>query len=210
MKLQHIKGMASPTGKKIMKDIEKNRLKVSYRKFGLLKRALAKGKLDTRRYHGLNLTNVGNPKKNTIEFRTSNGTLNPEVIKKNVYLYASVLKTARTMALEPEKLQEQMQQFYRTDVTEQEKVQSFLNLVFENEEDRKIYEERWQSVKDATVFVKNQGDFLQGTFKRDEFKAIAKRTPATLAKEAFCKLKQMARESREETKGRETYDGPEL
>lgn len=210
MKLQHIKGMASPTGKKIMKDIEKNRLKVSYRKFGLLKRALAKGKLDTRRYHGLNLTNVGNPKKNTIEFRTSNGTLNPEVIKKNVYLYASVLQTARTMALEPEKLQEQMQQFYRTDVTEQEKVQSFLNLVFENEEDRKIYEERWQSVKDATVFVKNQGDFLQGTFKRDEFKAIAKRTPATLAKEAFCKLKQMARESREETKGRETYDGPEL
>ena len=202
--------MASPTGKKIMKDIEKNRLKVSYRKFGLLKRAVAKGKLDTRRYHGLNLTNVGNPKKNTIEFRTSNGTLNPEVIKKNVYLYASVLQTARTMALEPEKLQEQMQQFYRTDVTEQEKVQSFLNLVFENEEDRKIYEERWQSVKDATVFVKNQGDFLQGTFKRDEFKAIAKRTPATLAKEAFCKLKQMARESREETKGRETNDGPEL
>ena len=128
--------MASPTGKKIMKDIEKNRLKVSYRKFGLLKRALAKGKLDTRRYHGLNLTNVGNPKKNTIEFRTSNGTLNPEVIKKNVYLYASVLQTARTMALEPEKLQEQMQQFYRTDVTEQEKVQSFLNLVFESEEDR--------------------------------------------------------------------------
>ncbi len=42
------------------------------------------------------------------------------------------------MALEPEKLQEQMQQFYRTDVTEQEKVQRFfLNLVFENEEDRK-------------------------------------------------------------------------
>ena len=75
---------------------------------------------------------------------------------------------------------------------------------------RKIYEERWQSVKDATVFVKNQGDFLQGTFKRDEFKAIAKRTPATLAKEAFSKLKQMARESREKTKGRETYDGPEL
>ena len=50
-----------------------------------------------------------------------------------MYLYASVLQTARTMALEPEKLQEQMQQFYRTDVTEQEKVQSFLNLVFENE-----------------------------------------------------------------------------
>ena len=33
-----------------------------------------------------NQNNVGNPKKDTIEFRTSNGTLNPEVIKKNVYL----------------------------------------------------------------------------------------------------------------------------
>ena len=41
-------------------------------------------------------------------------------------------------------------------------------------------------------------------------KQLLKRTPATLAKEAFCKLKQMARESREETKGRETNDGPEL
>lgn len=76
------------------------------------------------------------------------------------------------MALEPEKLKEKVEQFYKTDVTEQEKVDNFLNLMFENEEDKKIYKERLESVKEAPVFVKNEKDFLQGTFKRDEFKKI--------------------------------------
>lgn len=200
----------SPTGQKIMNAIHKDKLKVSYKKFGMLKRVIAKGKLDNRRYHGLNLTNIGNPKKNTVEFRMSNGTLNPDVIKKNVYLYASLLQTARTMALEPEKLQMQTEQFYKTDVTEQEKVQSFLDLVFEEQADKQIYQERWESVKDAPVFVKNEKSFLQGAFKRDEFKTIAKRTPAVLAKQAFNKLKQMSRDNRQNIKEREAYNGPEL
>ena len=210
MKLQHIKGMASSTGKKIMKSIEKGTLKVSYKKFGALKRAIAKGKLDNRRYHGLNLTNIGNPDKNTIEFRMSNGTLNPDVIKKNVHLYASVLETSRTMALNPEKLQEQSDQFYRTDVNEQEKVQNFLNLVFDNEDDKKIYMERWESVKDAPVFTNNEKDFLQGRFKREEFKTIAKRTPAALAKEAYGKLKEMATKNKSRGEEKEKNDEPEL
>lgn len=132
--IQGVKGMAMPTGKKIHEAIQNNTLKVSYQKFGRMKRAVAKLKLDNRRYAGLNLTNLGNPDKNTIEFRISNGTLNPEVIKQNIYLYASLIETARTMALEPEKLGDKVEQFYRTDVDEATKLENLLNLLFENEQ----------------------------------------------------------------------------
>ena len=53
------KGMAAPTGKKVLKKLEKGTLKVSYKKFGILRRnVVSKFKLDERRYAGINLTNV--------------------------------------------------------------------------------------------------------------------------------------------------------
>ena len=207
MKLQHIKAMASPMGKKIKKDIDKGRLKVSHKKQNFLRRAITTGKLDPRRYYGLNLTNIGNPKKNTIEFRIGNGTLNPETIKQNVFLYASIIETARTAALEPEKNQGQLNEFFREDVTEEQKADAFLNLLFEDEEDRKIYRDRWESVKDAHVFERNQEQFAQ-TFKREEFKQIAEKTPMTMVKDAFDKIREAMQQK--DIKERETNDGLEL
>ena len=90
--------------------------------------------------------NIGNSKKNTIEFRMANGTLEPEIIKQNVFLYASLINTAITITDNPEKVQEQLTEFYRTDVTEEEKAKKLLNLIMENPEDRKIYMERWKVI----------------------------------------------------------------
>lgn len=193
--LQGVKGMAMPIGKKIHEAIQNNTLKVSYQKFGRLQRAVAKLKLDSRRYAGLNLTNLGNPDKNTIEFRIANGTLNPEVIKQNVYLYASLIETARALALEPEKLGNKVEEFYRTDVNEATKLENLLNLLFENEQEQDIYRKRWESVKDAEVFIDNeQKGFAPNRFQREEFQQIAKRTPVTMVKVAFAKLKTMIQE----------------
>lgn len=202
------KGMAVPTGKKVLKQIEKGTLKVSYKKFGILRRnVVSKYKLDERRYAGLNLTNVGNPNKNTVEFRMANGTLDPNVIKQNVFLYASIIEAARTAALEPEKNQEQLNEFFREDVIEEQKADAFLNLLFEDEEDRKIYRDRWESVKDAHVFERNQEQFAQ-TFKREEFKQIAEKTPMTMVKDAFDKIREAMQQK--DIKERETNDGLEL
>ena len=185
-------GMAAPTGKKILKQIENGTLKVSYKKFGKLRMIASKYKLDERRYSGLNLTNIGNSKKNTIEFRMANGTLEPEVIKQNVFLYASLMNTAIQMTENPEAYSERLEEFYKTDVSEQEKARSFLNLIMDHEEDRQIYIDRWESVKDAKVFEKNeQKGFAQHRFQRDEFKKIAVRTPAHLVKQTFSDIKQM-------------------
>lgn len=196
-------GMAAPNSKKILQKIENGTLKVSYKKFGRFRMFASKYKMDERRYSGLNLTNIGNHKKNTIEFRMANGTLNPEVIKQNVFLYASLINTSIQMTENPEKFKSKLDEFYRTDVNEEEKARSFLNLIMEDSNDRQIYMDRWQSVKDSKVFEKNsQKGFSQNRFKRDQFKQIAERTSGSRVKNAYNYIKEMLNK----TKGDWTYD----
>lgn len=198
-------GMAAPTGKKILKRIQDGTLKVSYKKFGKLRMLASKYKLDERRYAGLNLTNIGNSKKNTIEFRMANGTLDPEVIKQNVFLYASLINTAIKMTEQPELYEDRITEFYRTDVTEKEKAQKFLELIIQEPEDRNIYMDRWQSVKDAPVFQKNERKgFAQNRFTREQFKGIAMRTPADIVHSAYTQIKEMM--TRTNNRGEISYD----
>lgn len=198
-------GMAAPTGKKILKQIENGTLKVSYKKFGKLKTLAGKYKLDERRYAGLNLTNIGNSKKNTIEFRMANGTLDPSVIKQNVFLYGSLMNTAIKMTENPEMYQGKLADFYKTDVSEEQKAESFLNLIMDDTEDKKIYMERWQSVKDSQVFQKNdRKGFAQNRFKREQFRQIAMRTPADIVRSTYAHIKSMM--SRSNDKGAIAYD----
>lgn len=198
-------GMAAPSGKKILKQIEDGTLKVSYKKFGKLRMLASKYKVDERRYNGLNLTNIGNIKKNTIEFRMANGTLEPEVIKQNVFLYASLMNTAIKMTENPEQFEEKLGEFYKTDVTEEQKAQNFLNLIMEEENDKQIYMERWESVKDSKVFAKNsQKGFAQNRFQREQFKQINARTPYDRVKATYSHIKEMMTRTNE--KGDIAYD----
>jgi hypothetical protein len=185
-------GMAAPTGKKILRQIENGTLKVSYKKFGKLRMVANKYKLHERRYSGINLTNIGNSKKNTIEFRMANGTLEPDVIKQNVFLYASLINTAIQMTENPQQFKEKLETFYNTDVTEEKKAQNFLNLIMEYPSDRQIYMDRWQSVKDDKVFARNsKKGFSQNRFKREQFKQIAIRTPSDRIKATYAYIKEM-------------------
>lgn len=191
-------GMAAPSSKKILQRIQNGTLKVSYKKFGKLKMFAGKYKLDERRYNGLNLTNIGNRKKNTIEFRMANGTLNPEVIKENVFLYASLMNTAIQMTERPQDFEQKLDDFYSTDISEKQKAERFLNLIMENPDDRQIYMDRWESVKDSQVFAKNmQKRFAKDRFKREEFKQIAIRTPADRVKDAFSRVKEITSRTNE-------------
>ena len=198
-------GMAAPTGKKILKQIENGTLKVSYKNFGKLRMLFSKYKLDERRYTGLNLTNIGNTKKNTIEFRMANGTLDPEVIKQNVFLYASLINTSIKMTENPEIYNDRLSNFYKTDVTEKEKAQNFLNLIMDDPTDKKIYMDRWESVKDSKVFQKNyRKGFSQNRFTREQFKNIAMRTPANIVRSTYAHMKEML--TRTYNKGENSYD----
>lgn len=184
--IERRKGYASPTGQKIQKAIENNKLKVSYKKYGRLTDKILVGmKADPRRYQGLNLANLSSRKKNTFEFRMSNSSLNPDTIKKNVYLYGSVLNTARQITLNPEYKKEQYEQLLETDVTEAQKVEATLNLIFDEEQDRNIYRKRWQSVKDAPVFEQNsKKGFAKGKFNKQDYAETCDRVPVTKLNEA--------------------------
>lgn len=198
-------GMAAPSGKKILKQIQNDTLKVSYKKFGKLGMFASKYKLDEWRYNGLNLTNIGNSKKNTIDFRMANSTLNPEVIKQNVFLYASLINTAIQITENPQEFQEKSKEFYRTNVTEEQKAQNFLNLIIPNPQDRQIYMDRWQSVKNSKVFARNsKKGFAQNRFTREQFKQIATRTPADRINATFARIKEMM--LRTNDKGDQAYD----
>ena len=199
------KGFANPTGQKILKQIEDGTLRVSYKKMGRFKQFTKSLKIGNKRYSGLNLTNIGDPNKNTIEFRMANGSLDPEVIKQNVFLYASLINTAIRVTDNPEQYKGRLDNFLRTDVSEEEKANSFLNLIMDSPDDRRIYMERWESVKDAPIFQKTASKiFAKGRFTREQFKAIAVRTPADLVKSTFNDLKEFIARTNE--KGEVSYE----
>lgn len=201
-------GMAAPSGKKILRQIENGTLKVSYKKFGKLKLFASKYKLNETRYHGLNLTNIGNPNKNTIEFRMANGTLDPNIIKQNIFLYASLINSAIESTKNPEKYKTLLNEFYKTNVDEKTKVQNFLNLIMQNEQDKSIYMQRWVSVHNDPVFDRNEHKgFAKNRFKREDFKKVAYTTPISLVKQALKKINELKSPSKTyENKGDIDYD----
>ena len=139
---------------------------------------------------GLNLTNIGNSDKNTIEFRMANGTLDYETIKQTVFLYASLINTSIQVTNNPEKYLKQLEEFYKTDVSEEQKASNFLSLIIEEPKDRKIYMERWNSVRNDSVYRNNnRKGFAQNRFKREEFKNIYQRTPSDLVHQAYLYIK---------------------
>lgn len=184
--IERRKGYASPTGQKMQKAIENNKLKVSYKRYGRLTDKILVGmKADPRRYQGLNLANLSSRNKNTFEFRMSNSSLNPDTIKKNVYLYGAILNTARQRTLIPEYKKNEWEQLVKTDVTEKEKLERTLDLLFDEDEDKKIYMERWENVKDSPVFSKNsKKGFAKGKFNRQDYEQGCKEVPITKLNEA--------------------------
>ena len=165
-------GMASPRGKIIQQQLENGDLKVGKPKSKIYRNLLVKNKLTPERFYGLNLTNIGSENKNTIEFRMSNGTIDPETVKENVFLYASLIKTAVEMTQNPELNSDKVDKFFNKDVSEEEKVGCFLELIMDEQEDRDVYKRRWLSVKDHPIYNKNN-NFAKGTFKKTDFAEVA-------------------------------------
>ena len=76
------------------------------------------------------------------------------------------------MAYEPGKNDKKLSEFFDKNQTEEQKANKFLNLLFENEEDRKIYMNRYESVKDNPLYSKIKG-FDKSCFKKEDIKNIA-------------------------------------
>ncbi|MCI8481950.1 MAG: hypothetical protein HFJ27_02445 [Clostridia bacterium] len=196
------KGMASPIGKKIKKQLDNGKLKLGKPKSALYRAIISKNKLDPSRYSSLNLSNLGIKNKNTIEFRLSNGTINPQTIKENVFLYASIIDTVVKITKEPEKMSEKLRKFYKRDISEEEKVDAFLGLIMNYQEDRQIYKDRWESVKNAAVFHETEGvKRFSESFKKEEFKREAYRQPHERISHAFNYISSLRNRTLQKNRG---------
>ena len=97
------------------------------------------------RYRSMNLTNLANPNKTTIEFRISNGTVDYNIWRENVLLYGRLLQMAKLASLEYSIKEEKLEKFFEIGLTEKEKLERFLDLIFDKEEEKQIFYKRWES-----------------------------------------------------------------
>jgi len=101
---------------------------------------------DKDRYKGINLINIASEtsKKDTIEFRLPNGTIDYNIIRENVLLYGRLLQVAKMRSVDPTIKQKEYDLFMERDLPEEEKVKRLLDLVFFDEKEKDIFYKRWE------------------------------------------------------------------
>ena len=142
------------------------------------------------RYSGLNLLNINNGK-NTIEFRISNGTINPDTWIENARLYGRIVQISQRLSeieKQPEHSKEDerllsLKERLKEEIPEQDKMEILLELLF-SEEERKVYRERYISSSKLLAQISDEKNpfqnmkFNQVAFKKkkhslDEFHDVA-------------------------------------
>ncbi|MDO4392148.1 MAG: amidoligase family protein [Clostridium sp.] len=105
------------------------------------------------RYSSINFKNYTHRIKETIEFRLSNGTLDPDVWIENINLFAGIMNAAEKLRRIKEKAirtpeerayAQQFQKIKNPTATQEEKLEGLLELTIP-EEDRDIYRERYHT-----------------------------------------------------------------
>jgi len=102
------------------------------------------------RGYGINLRNLFTGSKPTIEFRIPNGTVDYEEIRHNVLLFGKLLQVSKEMSERQAEgyKSEEFKALLESRLKEEEKLDRLLTLLFDSEEERKIFRRRWDSVKD--------------------------------------------------------------
>ncbi len=139
---------------------------------------------DTRRTT-LNLLNVHHGK-NTIEFRLSNGTLDPNVWIENIRLYGRIVQKAKELGIikakqkNKEKItpeeQSQLQHLgiLKSQASSEQKMEALMQILFD-EEERKVYDERFQANNELEGKQKRIED-LRNLFGELDFEQVYNET----------------------------------
>lgn len=115
-----------------------------------IKEIQGSGKIN--KFYGINFQNLGT-KRNTIEFRIANGTLDADTWIQNINLFGGIIKVAQDLSIiqkksEDERTEEEkekikcFERITRGELEDNEKLQELLKLVIQ-EFDREVYERRY-------------------------------------------------------------------
>ena len=102
----------------------------------------------------INLKNVGTSYKNTIEFRISNQTFNFNEVVNNARLYLKMVDTSVRMVDEKGYKEKEFNKFLNNSMSEKDLLINFLNVIFEDDNEKKIYIKRWEKIKDNDIYKK--------------------------------------------------------
>lgn len=142
------------------------------------------------RYCGLNLWNINNGK-DTIEFRISNGTIDPDTWIENARLYGRIVEIAEKLAeieknsikSNEEKRLLSLKEYLKKDISENDKMEVLLNLLFSKEE-RQLYRERYIStIKNLKEIDEDYNPFSEISFSKVDFKKKKENTEKSKNKE---------------------------
>lgn len=130
------------------------------------------------RYSGLNLLNINNGK-NTIEFRIPNGTINGDTWIENARLFGRIIQISQKVAeveksteleIEEQTLLQLRDRIKDENVSEQEKMETLLELLF-SEEEREVYRDRYfTNTKILEQTSEDKNPFKKTKFKKVDFK----------------------------------------
>ena len=142
------------------------------------------------RYCGLNLWNINNGK-DTIEFRISNGTIDPDTWIENARLYGRIVEIAEKLAeiekypikSNEEKRLLSLKEYLKKDISENDKMEVLLNLLFSKEE-RQLYRERYIStIENLKEIEEDYNPFSDISFSKVDFKKKKENTEKSKKKE---------------------------
>ena len=142
------------------------------------------------RYCGLNLWNINNGK-DAIEFRISNGTIDPDTWIENARLYGRIVEIAEKLAeieknsikSNEEKRLLSLKEYLKKDISENDKMEVLLNLLFSKEE-RQLYRERYIStIENLKEIEEDYNPFSDISFSKVDFKKKKENTEKSKKKE---------------------------
>ena len=105
------------------------------------------------KYFGLNLTNIGNKEKNTIEFRFPNGELDFNEIIHNVKLFAKLFEVSKEITYTRDK---KLLSLYRDIISSYDmdmQIENLLDLLFDNDLDKEFYMDRYEQNVELNYYI---------------------------------------------------------
>ena len=130
--------------------------------------------------------------------------LNPTTVRENIKLFGSLMYVSKEMAINPEYKKEEFETLMDRTLTEGEKVEALLNLLFNDEKTKNIYRERWETVRDEKIFDELTEGQTQ-TFKRGDYSVSSKQEIRNIAtsEEAVEQMSGVSDEIKREVKERQ-------
>ena len=89
-----------------------------------------------------------------IEIRIFNSSLDPKIIFQNLELVGKILEISLKNAKDKNYKKDEFDKLFLKNVTEADKVNNLLNLLFDNDEQKNIFRKRWQSVRKEREYKK--------------------------------------------------------